>query len=186
MKYIAWLGSVSCMLPLTVHYGIRWVHLIRYSNSHFTLEQPYKMVYSLQQEGLKLCWRVKTVAWINCCWGWWSCGKHRNRQHKWYVPSCCHGLFPLYHNALHSVVVVYACSPHRDEFSCNWWGEERLILWVTGSFDLTLMQSISIKCLTAFFIRAHAGYCEVQKGLEADEILQNNWLSVSHSILEAS
>lgn len=38
----------------------------------------------------------------------------------------------------------------------------------------------SIKCLTAFFIRAHVGYCEVQKEFEEDEILQNNRLIVSH------
>lgn len=68
---------------------------------------------------------------------WWT--PTQNRQHKWYVPSCCHGLFPLYNNALQSVVMVYACSPHRDEFSCNLWDEEGLI---HGSFDLTLMLSM--------------------------------------------
>lgn len=31
-----------------------------------------------------------------------------------------------------------------------------------------------------FLITADVGYCDVQKGLESDEILQNNGLSVSH------
>lgn len=146
MRNITWLGSVSCMLP-ALWDTLSALNRVRQSSLHIgaalqngTLPSTGRSQVVLESENClvhKLLLRLMKL-WQTPMW---------NRQHKWYVLSCCHGLFPLYHNALQSVVVVSVCSPHRDEFSPHLWGEERLNLWLTGSFDLTLIPSSLWKLL---------------------------------------